>query len=96
MYLLYLALTSPSRPSPGQTDAEQLEDRIWARANPGLGIQHLHAKARARRIDLAVYLAGVGPTDPPDTGSTPVQNILALIPEWTVSYAAADREETTP
>lgn len=92
MYLLHLALTSPDRPTPAQADAEQLEDRIWARATPDLGIQHLHAKAGARRIDLAVYLAGTGLAEARDVIGTTLERILDLIPEWTVSAVDSAEE----
>jgi hypothetical protein len=94
MYLLHLALTNPDWPSPVQADAEQLEDRIWARAAPDLGIQHLHAKAGPHHIDLAVYLAGAGPEKSPGADGTPVQHILALIPEWAIAPFESPSHET--
>ncbi|WP_344659932.1 hypothetical protein [Catenulispora subtropica] len=67
-----------------QGDAEQVEDRIWARAAADLGIQHVHARAGRCRIDLAVFLAGAAPPES-SNGASPVQNILALLPEWTLT-----------
>lgn len=94
MYMVHLALTSPDWPSPAQADAERLEDRIWARATPELGIQHVHAKAAPHRIDLAVYLAGPGPGEGVDLPCTSVRHILALIPGWTISAADAGSGES--
>lgn len=94
MYLVHVALGCRGGSRPTQADAEQLVDRIWARAAPELGIQHLYARAGPHRIDLAVYLAGPPPAEPLTATGTAIPRILELIPEWTPAEARNNGEET--
>jgi hypothetical protein len=55
MYVVHLDLTSASCPSPTRTDAQRIQDGLWAHASPDLGIEHIRVRARHGHVDVILF-----------------------------------------
>ncbi|MGW2649780.1 hypothetical protein ACWC2T_33960 [Streptomyces sp. NPDC001393] len=82
MHLVHLVLTSPETPQPAPGDAERILDILWARMDPGLGIEHMRARSGPAWIDLGLFFRS-DVSDCQDQVATALEHLLPCIPEWT-------------
>jgi hypothetical protein len=83
MHLVHLVLASRETPRPTSGDAERVLDILWARLDPGLGIEHLRARPGPTWIDLCLFFGGDG-SEGESQVATAIEGLLPCIPEWSL------------
>jgi hypothetical protein len=59
MRIIQLDLTTPAGAAPSEADAALVQDILWAHSGPGLGLEHIRARAGPDAVSVSILLAEV-------------------------------------